>query len=30
MHGEYGPFAGDSNLTPVETDWIMRTVLAPE
>jgi hypothetical protein len=30
MHGEYGPFAGDSDLTPQETEWIMRTVLAPE
>jgi hypothetical protein len=29
MHGEYGSFAGDSNLTAAETDWIMRTVLAP-
>jgi hypothetical protein len=29
MYGEYAPFAGDSDLTAEESDWIVRTVLAP-
>jgi len=28
MFGEYGPFAGDSNLTAEETNWILETTLA--